>query len=692
MSFDWSKYRNPDQQTQSTSQGAQPFDWAKYRGPQHNFLESIKKQNPTAQEREEKAAEFDVEGALAEGYSPEEVERYLQTEKMSGALSGASALLQGAGKGLVNTFGILSGRSPEEVQKANEMLEKNLPHKARSHEKFLQRAAGIAPVAVTTGGLSALPGVFAPAVAGQLAEEGGAGPGGQLAAEIFTGVAPKILAKGLQGIGTTPLNAGGSSSGPRIKDLGSFKTSQSATPSHNKTRVNPTPIRPKAPSPATSEPIDTFARKEALVKELHPTELTLPELNHRQTQVVESVSSEAPRTSASEGREYSQVAQRLLKDEKAKVTAKYNKAREVVGDKQGQFSELAEDLQERKKNLELVEKRNPDQEKVYQEILAYQRIVGQPGELKKVPYKKLIAQSDSTSGGINYDIVNPKQRGQLRSIVHASNQAVITDLRRSGIDPFALQDADASYGKMADTFYNDELRDFLAKKNLNPEALFDKAVRDPGTYRALKNAIGLKNKGAIERLDRAIAEDRLRSYFKSPENIGSREFQKDIDNLQELIGETKVKKLERELEAYKKSHLIEREELKKAYKTVEDLDRAFKDRTSIRKLRKYLKEKNKESRFEELKKEKLEEIFKQELFSKKRATGNELKAILQDQKEVLLELLGEDAYTALYKEAVKTGKREVIRDVIYKLLKLAVPSPVKKVIRAGSAASDLLKS
>lgn len=383
----------------------------------------------------------------------------------------------------------------------------------------------------------------------------------------------------------------------------------------------------------------------------------------------QAISKEAFDTEASAGREISRDVNRAKNTAKENYTQKYKEADKVTRTHESIHPDLVAKNEERIAHLESFPKRNAGQEAVYKDALALRELIGTPQGYLKVNSKRLLDQANSFSKGVNYELQYAGYKGEIKSIVHEMDQSVISSLETAGLDATTVREADKAFGEFADKFMGDEISPYLSRKQLNPESLAKKAIDDPATYRALKKALGSRDSKLFNKIDRAVAERTLDKYYHEPELVNSKEYIEDLKNLSEKIGKEKTA----EVDYLLRKRQLTYEKPFKSPKTPEDLDKLFKSRSDIRRLRKEMKSKGLEKEFDQLVDKKLEEIYKEGGFGEKKVTGADLKRIIDkpSNHEILEELLGKEELSLLYKTAAKAGKKELTQEIIKETLKAA---------------------
>lgn len=200
---------------------------------------------------------------------------------------------------------------------------------------------------------------------------------------------------------------------------------------------------------------------------------------------------------------------------------------------------------------------NPAESAVLKEIDNILNMIStESGDLIKTPARKLIKTSDSISGRLTQEDIYGDARTLLRGVGRDLNQAALEAVNEAGGNTEAIVNADRLYAQWADKFSNDEVADFLTKKTFNPEASYKKVIGNRGNYRAVKNAIGISPQGnaAISAVDRDIVEEQLAPYIEDITKVGSKEYQKTIDNLSPLIGKERTKLISDRLETARTKH------------------------------------------------------------------------------------------------------------------------------------------
>ena len=324
--------------------------------------------------------------------------------------------------------------------------------------------------------------------------------------------------------GGAPPLAGRVSTGPEVleKPLGSAKLNlPEQTGTSLEGRVTTPKAEPEIPLPVEPE-IGTVASQQKFYNEKHG------------------------------GLTFERGVKKTAKAEREPVSKAYKEAEKVYSGEEDIFPGLAKKADSIIEQYQQSAKNNPGEEAVLKQTQALRELLGPGDDLVAVPINRLIKTADSMSGLANYELPYTGPKGILKKLVKDINKAVEESLVNKGLNASAIRDADKAYSQWANKFLGDEISPFLEKKILNPEALFRKAIKDEGTYRSLKKALGKDFQPSINRLERDIIEDRLSKYSKDLSKVGSKEFQTDIANLEGLLGKERSTAARQQLEASKK--------------------------------------------------------------------------------------------------------------------------------------------
>ncbi len=411
-------------------------------------------------------------------------------------------------------------------------------------------------------------------------------------------------------------------------------------------------------------------------------------------EVGESISKEKFKSEAQAGREISGEIKNKFESAKKEMKSAYKEAEGVTESHNDVYPEMAAKNEARIEELERLPKRDPGAELVYQDALALRQIIGTPDGLFEANGRTIMKQADSFSSRVKYDAPYQGVKSMVKSMVKDMNEGVISSLRRAGKDADKVIKADQIYGRFADTFYSDEIAPFLSKDSAkNAESLGKKTLSDQTTYRSVKQAVGSRKLPVINKIDREIVESRMGKYLEAPkanqikrsgsELVGTKQYNEDLANLSELIGKEKTaevdnffrsrqaehEKISRHQEKIREANKrvetkkITEERVKpkeeKLPKTPEELDKLFKDASSIRELRKKMSDKGLLKEYEQLASEKVKELFKEGQFEGRKLTGEQIKKVINKDHKVLNELLGEELVDDLFKEAEIAGKEEL---------------------------------
>lgn len=255
-----------------------------------------------------------------------------------------------------------------------------------------------------------------------------------------------------------------------------------------------------------------------------------------------AISEEPPVSSAERGRNLSNRIKENAKNDRVPVTEAYKQAEQITSAHADIYPDLAKKVDDLIAELESITRRNSGQEMVYQQAKAVRDLVGTSDGLLKQNARKLIIQSDSASQLANYELPYTGYKGKIKSLVKDINESVINSLIRSGkkTEAQAVIHADKLYSRWANKYLGDQISPYLESKNLHPESLSITPTKNPESYRAVKNAIGSRDDALINSIDRDIVADKLNRYYQDPKQLNTREYQKDLSNVQQLIGKDKA--------------------------------------------------------------------------------------------------------------------------------------------------------
>lgn len=475
--------------------------------------------------------------------------------------------------------------------------------------------------------------------------------------------------------------------------------------------------KPKiAPRERLPQATSQLEMKEQAIEALKPAERKLPEgkplgiehkitpiekevapLTHRvkrEEELGRVVSKEAFKSEAEAGREISGDIKKIAAEERKPVEEAYKKAKQTTEGHVDTYAPLAHKNDKVIEELEAIEKRNAGEEAVYQQARAIRNLVGQPDAYIEQNASRLIAQSDSMAQLAKYELPYTGYKGRIKKMVRDINEAVISSLQAAGKDAASVVHADKLYGRWADRFLGDEIEPYLNKKILDPEQLARRLTKDEAVYRAVKKALGERNSSLFNKIDRELLHNRIDKYYKNPSLVNSKEYTKDLSNLQQLIGKEKTANVDaflRKKQLAAEHHALPRQKIREGpipsksslnlkekveeripkspqdFKSVEDIDKAFRSRSGIRKLKKQLKDAGKEELFTQLAEQKIIELFREGKYGAKKLKGKDIVEVIDKHHEVLNELMGEDTVDTLYKTGVEHLDNEVKLDMLKNL-------------------------
>lgn len=635
---------------------------------------------------------FDVEGAKKEGYDDKEIIDFLSSYKnplpqepatVKGTLGaygagfgGGTGGVAGDVQGLVNTvhplpFGLTSLQSslpqtqfkntPEQTESLSEQF--GIPQPQNALERIAQQSGEFAGQGGVLG--TALGGPAGGLLGAGIGTAGGALYGSlkELGLDENLALLISALIPGAPGA----ISKGAS----KINKIGK-KSLPPGSPPPGFPPTGPAPLI--SPGKELGMSPSTYESRLNLINKIEavPEEKSLGEV----------ISKEPFRSEAQGARDLSKAIKEEFSTEKEAVREAYNKAKEVSRTHSDIFPELAASNEEAIARLQDIEKRSTAQESVLKDRLALRNLIGDSNGLIEQNAARLMEQADSFSSNVKYDQAYAGAKGEIKGLVGDINKSVIESLKKSGKNAEPVLAADRKYGAFADRFYSDEIAPFLQKRNLNPEALYKKTIEDTGTYRAAKGGIGSRKHPIIDKLDRELVNQRMDKYFKSPQLIISEEYSKDLNNLNEIIGKEKTA----DVDAALRSKLEKASQ--KSKMLPEDIDKIFRNRSSIRKFRRELEQKGLKKEFDKLAEDEILKLFKEGHVGSKTPTGNELVSVMDKNHEVLEELMGKESFDPLYKESKAAGKKEIAEERGKHLLKQITKISAKSV--ASGVASKVI--
>lgn len=307
--------------------------------------------------------------------------------------------------------------------------------------------------------------------------------------------------------------------------------------------------------------------------------------------------------------------------------------------------------------LEQIPKRNAGEEKVYEYAKTIRNLIGGTDALIEVPAGKLVKQSNSISELANYDMPYIGSKGILRTISHDLNEAAINAVKSKGKNAQSLIEADKLYGRWADKYLNDEIEPLIVKHFKNPEKAFDKIVKNPESFRAVKEIIN-DNPRLLKRYTKEIIHDNLNKFYENPERIGSQLYQEKMQDMQNIIGKEETAKIDRFLKRYKQKHL--------PFEEGKNIREAIKTPEKFKKTQKLFEEKGQSEIFKKHVDQAISDMFREGRVSGKKLTGNELYKMManRDNYEFLTAALSEDKVLELMNLAHAEGRKELTKEFV----------------------------
>lgn len=268
---------------------------------------------------------------------------------------------------------------------------------------------------------------------------------------------------------------------------------------------------------------------------------------------------------ASGGMSLRKTIQEKAKEERKLVSSDYEVAERQY---QGHESPFTQDDPETKNTLRqrLIDKKNKltdDDRLTSDELNASERVVvNQINQLlnilgpegKSVPISTVIRKSKSISSSLPYEEIYGGAKDILKSVVHDLNNSVGMELKSLGVDVDLISKADKSFANWSNLYSNDEISPFMKRGvERSPEFLFDKFTTDPGTYRAVSEALGTKNEKLVAQATRNLIEKKMAPYLKDLKKVGTPEYTDEIANLETLIGKENASVLDKEVRNLKRT-------------------------------------------------------------------------------------------------------------------------------------------
>jgi hypothetical protein len=237
------------------------------------------------------------------------------------------------------------------------------------------------------------------------------------------------------------------------------------------------------------------------------------------------------------GENISGLIKKEFEDANKVVRKKYKRAEKTYKGQNDIVPALAKSTEDMLESLSRTAEPSTAEKAVIAQLKSLQKIIGTSMEPIEVGLDRLIKTADSMSQLVKYEVPSGGVKNILKTFIKDLNEAVIDSLKRKKINSKPIREADKAYSEMAERFFNDEVKGFMERTIRNPEALYRSAVRDEGTYRAVRDALGSKNSSSKARLERDIVSQSMRPYVKDITKVGSKEFNDSISHLEGLIGE-----------------------------------------------------------------------------------------------------------------------------------------------------------
>ena len=259
------------------------------------------------------------------------------------------------------------------------------------------------------------------------------------------------------------------------------------------------------------------------------------------------------------------------------------------------------------------------------------------GELKNIQYELKVKVNDLID--LAKDLADKRlytmpfagKKGLLKKFVFDINKTAKKGIKDNGGDVSLLEKANKRFGEIQDKFNNSSIKPYLSKV-VDPVTQYKKVVTSEKGLKRVERILSPTKTGKeiTLKMKRDVVENGVSKYIKDPSKIGGHEYDRDIKNIESIVGKDVMKKAIAKLNCLKVKPFHKIRDL-----SSKQLSGMTKSVEGLKKLKETLKgsPKSKEA-YEKIKNNKVNEL----LAGDEKEIQKRLKDI--NNKEILEELIG----------------------------------------------------
>lgn len=374
------------------------------------------------------------------------------------------------------------------------------------------------------------------------------------------------------------------------------------------------------------------------------------------------------------------------------VNDNYARSRELNANVSDINPQLAGELQNRIEDINSIPSPSTIQRKLIRESNRILRTLAQFDEegnitgYTPITNQQLIDQIQSLRQLVDYDFAHGDASNIFRPLINDVQNAVLRSAQQSGateaVEAFNL--ARNSYREWSELYNNDYVRPYRDTSNYDMSKNFKK-LEDLDNFNVVSRLLDRTPEGQImtNSIRREIADKHLSKFFENPRNINQRQLDKSLRELEAVLTPEQItqirtsfteqqRRFPHRVRTYRPPPTpLEVQTEKYTGKKPEFIENMMNSRSGIRQLREDL-DKSDASRnlFNKHASEKVKDIL-YEGNTNLKLSGNRVSEILNKTKnrELIVELVGEEAFNAEMNAMQQIGEKEVRREDLIKFLK-----------------------
>ena len=311
--------------------------------------------------------------------------------------------------------------------------------------------------------------------------------------------------------------------------------------------------------------------------------------------------------------------------------------------------------------------------------LAQRNAEGEIESYNLISNQDLIDQMQAWRQLVDYEFAHGDPHNIFRPAIQSVDRAATRAAEEvGGVAAESNRAARNAYREWTETFNEGDIRKFRRGNNLNFSQNFKNSVNidDINKLRPILEQTA-EGRTLLEGMQRELAEKELSRFMVEPRNINQREFEKKLRELSEALTPEQIGHVRQsyqqstnELPRFGRRALEQPKAQKGKYEEAipEDILKKMNSRSEIRELRKDLS-KNPDQ-FEKEAKQKVKSILLEGNVEGV-PTGDQLYSILNktSNREILSELLGNEAYNAALSASRQLGKKEATKMAMAKIIR-----------------------